>query len=372
DKEALSKIAQVWNTDFDITAMPSGDDAELALSCGAFLIKDIVQDQYVTFAKNPDYTWGPEPKVDEIIVRYNEDPMAQVQALQNGELDIIHPQVTTDVLQAVEGMAGVQFESGTEGTYEHIDLTFNNGGPFDPATYGGDGEKAKKVRLAFLKTIPRQQIIDKLIVPLQPDATTRDSFNLVPGAPGYDETIAANGSADFAEVDIEGAKALLAEAGVTDLKVRFLYGKSNVRRAQQFQLISESAAQAGIEVVDNGSDDWGSMLGDGSYDATLFGWQSVTTGMSDSAATFMTGGQNNFSGYTNPKVDAGYEELQVTLDHDKQIEINIGIESELWADAYGVVNFQFPAVTAWNEKVSPVSATAIYATVFWNFWEWEV
>ena len=34
----------------------------------------------------------------------------------------------------------------TSGTYEHVDLVFTNGGPFDPATYGGDAAKALKVR----------------------------------------------------------------------------------------------------------------------------------------------------------------------------------------------------------------------------------
>ena len=41
-------------------------------------------------------------------------------------------------------------------------IAFNNGGPFDPATYGGNADTAKAVRQAFLKTIPRQQIVDRV------------------------------------------------------------------------------------------------------------------------------------------------------------------------------------------------------------------
>ena len=37
------------------------------------------------------------------------------------------------------------------------------------------------MRQAFLKTIPRQEIVDRLIVPLNPDAELRDSFTTVPG-----------------------------------------------------------------------------------------------------------------------------------------------------------------------------------------------
>ncbi|MDR3360049.1 MAG: ABC transporter family substrate-binding protein [Bifidobacteriaceae bacterium] len=372
DTAALAKIAKVWSFDFDFTAMPQGDDAALALSCGPMVISDYVEGQYVTLKKNPDFTWGTPSKVEEIIVRYNEDPMAQVQALQNGELDIIQPQVTADVLTAVEDLDGVEHESGYEGTYEHVDLTYDNGGPFDPAAYGGDAEKAKKVRIAFLKTLPRQKIIDTIIKPTQPDAATRDSYNLVPGAPGYDETIAANGSAAYKDTDIEGAKALLAEAGATAPEVRVIYGKSNARRVQEFQLIHESATEAGFKVVDAGSDEWGSKLGDGSYDAALFGWQSTSTAVFEPAANFVSDGQNNFGGFKNAQVDKLYEELETVTDPKRQTEINTEVEKILLEDGFGITLFQFPSVLAWRDRVANVSMTPISGTFYWNFWDWEV
>ena len=76
--------------------------------------------------------------------------------------------------------------TGDGATFEHVDLAVNNGGPFDPAAYGGDEATALAVRQAFLKTIPRQEIVDRLIVPLNPNATIRNSYTQVPGSPGYD------------------------------------------------------------------------------------------------------------------------------------------------------------------------------------------
>ena len=150
--------------------------------------------------------------------------------MQNEEIDIIQPQATADLLTQLEALAdrGVEVVTGDGGTYEHVDLVVNNGGPFDPATYGGDAEAALKVRQAFLKTIPRQDIVDRLIKPLNPDAIVRNSFTTVPGAPTYEALVADNGSADYAEVDIAGAQALLEEAGVTDADRRPL----PVRRQQ--------------------------------------------------------------------------------------------------------------------------------------------
>ncbi|MDR1393868.1 MAG: ABC transporter family substrate-binding protein [Bifidobacteriaceae bacterium] len=372
DTAALAKIASVWSFDFDLTSMPEGDDLELIISCGPMVISDYVEGQYVTLKKNPDFTWGTPAKVDEIIVRYSEDPMAQVQALQNGDLDIIQPQVTADVLSAVQGLEGVNVESGYEGTYEHVDLTYDNGGPFDPATYGGDADKARKVRVAFLKTIPRLKIVDTIIKPTQPNAAPRDSYNLVPGSPTYDATVAANGFDAYKDVDIEGAKALLAEAGAVNPQVRIMYGASNARRVQEFQLMHESATEAGFEVIDAGSDQWGSKLGDNTYDASLFGWQSTSTAVFEPAANFVSDGQNNFGHLNNARIDELYDELETATDPVRQQEINTEVETILLEDGFGITIFQFPSVLAWRDTVKNVSMTPISGTMFWNFWDWEV
>jgi peptide/nickel transport system substrate-binding protein len=374
DNASLAKISKVWNDDFNVTKMPDGADKELMLSCGAYTFENYEEGQFLTLKANPDYTWGEKPTVNEIVVRFNGDPMAQVQAMNNGELDIIQPQVTTDVKSALADLKDVKTDEASEGTYEHVDMMFNTKGPFDPATYGGDAEKAKKVRQAFLKTIPRQEIVEKLIQPLQSDATVRDSFNVVPGAPTYDATIAANGSSAYGQVDIEGAKALLAEAGVkTPVDVRFLYDKANMRRSQEYQTIFESAKAAGFNVVDLGNEKWSSMMGNGSYDASLFGWQSTSTAVNEPAANYVTGGQNNYAGFSDKKVDDLYSQLQTELDPAAQQKINDEVEKILYDDAFGVPLYQFPGILAWNEaKVTGVSTITLSPTFFWNYWEWQV
>lgn len=369
--EDLSKIAKVWNEDFNFTSLP--DDESLYLSNGAFVISDFVENQYLTLTANEDFDWGQQPKVDKVTIRYSEDPLASVTALQNGEVDLIAPQSSVDVLATLEGIDNITYTTAPEGTYEHVDLMMANGGPFDPATYGGDAEKARKVREAFLKTVPRQEIIEKLITPLQEDATTRDSFTVVPGAPNYDEVVAANGSDAYAEVDIAGAQALLAEAGVTTpVDVRFLYGKSNVRRANQFQLIASSAAQAGFNVIDEGDDNWGSRLASTeTYDASLFGWQSTNTFALNSEATYITGGLNNFGGYSDAQMDAWWQEMY-TADAEQETQLTIDIEKQLYADAFGLPIFQFPGVVASRDVLQGVSTIALAPTIFWNYWDWEI
>ncbi|MGW6131872.1 ABC transporter family substrate-binding protein [Cellulomonas sp. NPDC055163] len=372
DAAALSPLSKSWNEDFNFTSMP---DNELQyLASGPYVLTDFVENEYLTLQLRDDYKAGPTPKVDSVTVRYNEDPLAAVTALQNGELDLIAPQSSVDVLATLDTLEGVNVEGAPEGTFEHVDLQFTNGGPFDAATYGGDAAKALKVRQAFLKTIPRQEIIEKLIKPLQPDAETRDSFIYVPGSEAYDEVVANNKSELWTDVDIDGAKALLAEVGVPAVDVRLMFGQGNVRRENEFQLIAASAAQAGFNVINASSTDWGDRLDTDrtGYDAALFGWQSTNTFALNSEANFITGGQNNFYGYSDPEVDALWKELRANTDPDAEADLVAQIETKLNEAAFGVTIFQFPGVVASRDVLQGVSTIPLSPTIFWNFWEWEV
>jgi peptide/nickel transport system substrate-binding protein len=374
DGEALAKIAPVWNSAFDTDQLP--DDPGLYLSSGPYLLTSYDQRAQMTFEANPDYTWGPQPSIQTIVYRIIGDPTAAVQALANEEIDVIQPQATADILTQLEDLAGrgVEVVTGDTGTYEHVDLVFNNGGPFDPATYGGDEEIARLVRQAILKTIPRQDIVDRLIVPLNPNATTRDSFTQIIGAPGYDAIVAASGITDYSEVDIEGAIALLAEAGVeTPIDVRTHFAENNPRRANEYDLMAASAAEAGFNLIDGRSASWGSELSDNSiYDMTFFGWQSTAVAVADTEANFVTTGQNNYGRFSSETVDALYEELKGTTDPARQQEILAEVEAELIAAAFGVPLFQFPGVAAFNGTyVSGVNPIPISPTIFYNVWDWE-
>jgi peptide/nickel transport system substrate-binding protein len=372
DKAALEKISSFWNTGYDFSALP--DDPSLYLSDGAYVMKKMVENQYVTLEKNPNYHGTREPKIDELTVRWNEDPMAQVQALQNGEISMFSPQVTEDVINAAKGIPDVDVQAGVEGTYEHMDLVQNNKGPFDPASYGGDAAKAKLVRQAFLHAMPRQEVIDKLIKPIKADAEVRNSFVFVQGAPGYDEAVATNGSADYAEADPAMSKQLLQQAGVTKtIDVRVMYAKDNTRRESEFELYKPALAKAGFNLINARNADWGSKLGDGTYDAVFFGWQSTSLAVTADAATYGSQGGNNLVGYDNPTVDKAFEELAGTTDPAEQQKILQGIDKTLFDDAIGITIFQFPSATIWNKTdVTGVDSAILAPTMFYGFWKWEV
>ncbi len=352
DTSKLKPLSDFWSVGFDAVELPKGDMADITLGNGAYTVTDFKKDEYITLkARTDGYKAGPQPSVETITVRFIPDAMASVTALQNGEVSVTQPQATTDVLEASKKIDGVKILQQAEWTYEHVDLVFNNGGPFDPATYGGDEAKAKLVRQAFLTALNTGEIVDKLITPLNPEAKALQSQLFLPGAPNYDASAKDNGSAAFGTGDTAAAKALLEQAGVTTpVDVKFLYGKSNTRRAQEYALYAAQVKDAGFNLIDGGDDNWGALLGSGTYDASLFGWQSTSTGVTSSRATFDSEGGNNFTGYSNPDSDKLWAELSSTFDADRQQEILKTIDKSLYSDAYGVTVFLFPQITAYKRQ----------------------
>nr|BFF11962.1 hypothetical protein GCM10025699_32650 [Microbacterium flavescens] len=379
DEEVLAALGDAWSNAYGYTTLP--DSPAAALTSGQYIVEDIVEDQYITIAANPLFTWGPSPKFEKITVRTIADSTTALQALESGELDIWTGQPTADILQLANDIDTATVQTGEQASHEHVDLTVNNGGPFDPAAYGGDEAKALAVRQAFLKTIPRQEIVDKIIKPLNPEAEVRNTHLVSTADPErYPVLSESNGSADYAEVDIDGAKALLAEAGVTGpVEVGFWYPEGNVRRAQQFELIAASAALAGFQLVDESEPDW--VFTDPSaepinpHDATLFAWSqtSLAVGGSDQIYAcyddpMAKGG--NYMGYCDEEVTEALATLNVTSDFEEQTELLESAEAGIWADAVSLPIFQHPGLLVNSDKVSEVKAMPLSPDYFWNFWEW--
>jgi len=372
--EWMAGVAEVWNNGYSSANTPS--NPLVTLSSGPYILEELVEEQYSTHVINPLYTWGPKPRYERITIRQIADSTAAIQAVDNGEVQIASGQPTADVLALVQALENANYESSEEGAYEHIDLTVNNGGPFDPATYGGDAEKAKLVRQAFLLSVPRNEIVEKLIKPLNPNAKLRTSVLFVPGANGYDEA-----EANYAlylnddEANRTKAKELLAQAGVTGpIEVGFWFPEGNVRRGQQFELIKLSADSVGFNLVDESEPNWeftnNVFPAKNPHDATIFAWAATSLSVSGDDQYLTLGGPSNWTGYTNATVDSLIKDLNVAVNVEDQLRIRLAIEAELAKDAYNITIFQFPGLTWWDKSVTGVQPNLLVPYFFWNFWNW--
>jgi len=363
DESALAPISQFWSTGFALAEMPGADDADLLVSSGPYRVTGFVPRQYVTLEANPRYAGSRAPVIQKVTVRFIADPLAATQALFAGEVDVISPQATVEVVDAL-GRLGTTVVSGFEDTFEHVDLRFaeSKAGLFADS----------RIREAFLKTIPRSEIVETLVSPVQEDATTRDSWVFRPGSSEYEDAVAVNGSQQFAAVDLEGARALLQEAGVTDPPVCILYDPADTRRAAEFALIAESARSAGFAVEDCGASDWEAALGaPGRYDAAIVGTAAAGSGFTIDPAVYGTDGPRNVSRYSNPEVDELLSQLPGENDRAARADVLTELDTLLWGDFTGAPLFQYPAVTAFDQgEVRGVIPVAFEPGVFWNIWDW--
>ncbi|MDM4763354.1 ABC transporter family substrate-binding protein [Galbitalea sp. SE-J8] len=351
--DLLKKVSDFVTTGYDATALPS--DPKLLVSGGPMIVTDWTPKQSMTFERNPDYTGDHAVKFSKLVMRFIGDANAQVTALQNGEVDAIAPQASADTIKALQSAKAniIQF---SQVSYDHLDLTMDSKVFSDP-----------DVRKAFLLTIPRQKILDDIVTPVQSDAKVLDSQVFVPGQEGYDESVAANGSSAFDEVDIDQAKQLLAGKTPT---VKLMYNTANPNRVDEFQAIQASAEQAGFTIEDAGTPDWSKKLGDGSYDAVLFGWINPGAGNAAFPQVFKTGGGGNYNNYSDKAVDALVDQTQTELDASKLLTLKEQIDAATFADGYGLPLFQSPGVFATLGKLKGVEQFGGQNSLFWNIWDW--
>ncbi len=103
-----------------------------------------------------------------------------------------------------------------------------------------------------MKIIPRQQIVDTVIKPINPDAEVLNSQIFVTSqAEPYETTVAQNGSDAYAEVDVEGAKDAPRRADADG--PRILYNINNPNRVAAFEAIQATASEAGFVVAGRGT-----------------------------------------------------------------------------------------------------------------------
>lgn len=360
ERPEISAIAEFWNTGFDTTSLPS--DPSLYLSNGPYVVSEMVPDQSMTLVRNEDYNWGPVPAIDEITIRYIGDANAQVQALQNGEVDIIQPQASADTLTSLEAIDGVEILQGPELSFDHLDL-YQESGVFAD----------ENVRKAFMMTVPLEQIVDATIRPLDPESGPRRSQIFDFGTEPYNAAIEVNGSAEYTEPDIEGAKELL--DGATP-EVRIMYNAENPNRVDAYTLIAESAEQAGFQVVDVGlpGAEWGPALEEGGarWDATIFGWISPGVGVTGVPQLYGCGSASNYVQWCDEEAQAAMDELILTTDPAEQQELQTLVDTRLYETGFGLPLFQSVGINGVSDRIEGTEYMSNQDGIWWNYWEWTV
>ncbi len=168
-------------------------------------------------------------------------PEDQAQALIDGTVQVVTPTPTEKVLKTLtDAGAAISVTSHDASGWEHADFNF-------------DGAlKSLALRQAFAKCLPRQQIVDDLIKPVNPQAQVLQARFRLPFQDGYD-AFARTGGQDYASVDVAGARKILKKEKKLGTRVEIGYLAPDLRREREVALIKKSCGKAGFTIVDAGT-----------------------------------------------------------------------------------------------------------------------
>ncbi|MBF4586294.1 ABC transporter substrate-binding protein [Curtobacterium sp. VKM Ac-2887] len=273
----------------------TNDLSDTANGTGPYEVASWKQGDSLTFDRNDDY-WGTKAKVAKIIFRYITDPSTAVNAMANGDLDVLNP-VDGTLKSQLDGNSDIALHSGK--TTDKYTLAFNDQkAPFTD----------KKVRQAIRQAIDPKALIKAI------GGTGVEQGGPIPELdPGYEDLT------DIDAYDPDNAKQLLAAAGQENLKLTLTY--ANIYPATIGDVLKSQLADVGITLTVKRVDfaTWLSTV----FQAPKSGERDFDLSMVDHVEARDFGNWANpdyYFGYDNAEVQSLYAESIAATDEDAKVD----------------------------------------------------
>jgi peptide/nickel transport system substrate-binding protein len=396
-KAHLLAMGKVWTEDYNITAVTPSTNALLLISNGGYIIKSAVKDVSFTLVQNPRYNSGPAMSktfpVKTVIIKVIENDTSAVQALRNGEVDLYYntnPTIAGNASLKAQG-ANITVLTRKGAGYSHFNLRvgepFGGENPYR-GPFFGMSQKAKDLRTAFLYVIPRQQMVDNFIQPLDPVSAggavikPMDTHFAFQGTTEYNNITKATGmskyttgtQADRTALALALVKKYFPTASATEAKVdvKLMFANASALRTSLAQLIKAEAAMAGFNVNITGSANFSADIPNVDYDATMFGYGLTSVSQATATAIYKSNGGNNAYGWNSATIDREVEKLESSILTPAQATAaRIAIEKISVANAYGFPLYQNLTTAASNKDLKNFKPAPLGANLVWNYWEWN-
>ena len=312
------------------------DFGKTAMGTGAFKLADWTIGQKLVFEKNQDYWREGLPYLDSVTFEVGQEPIVALLRLQNGEVDVpgdgIPPakfqEVMGDPEQAARVIEGGQLHTG------YITLNVKMA-PFDNV------DVRKAVNMAINKERITQVINGRAVPATQP---------LPPSMPGYTEGY------EGYPYDPEAAKALLAEAGLSDGFETELFVMNTDPNPRIAQAIQQDLSKIGVKATIQSLAQASVIAAGGEADQAPMIWSGGMAWIADfpDASNFygpilgcdgaVQGGWN-WSWYCNADADAMAVKADSMTDPAMVDE-----RLKMWSDVYMAVMEDAPWVPVFNEQ----------------------
>ncbi|HEY7036863.1 MAG TPA: ABC transporter substrate-binding protein [Thermomicrobiales bacterium] len=290
----------------------NGDLSQVAVGSGPFKFKEYVPNTHVSLEKNADYFEEGLPYLDALDLLIASEDTSRTAALVQGTVDIIEYTPPKDI-EMLKSDSSIALAGNSIQQIRMIGFNLRRP-PFDNV----------KVRQAINMVVDRQAIVDAA---LQGFGTPAD----IPFSQDFWPAL----KRDVPPPDVEGAKALMAEAGFADgFKTTLTTWAEYITIKDSAVVVQEQLKQIGIDAELNALDT-GSM---GQTVYVKFDFDMAVTGQSafvdpnQLVSGFKTGDSGNFNGYSNPEVDKLLDQGIAETDQAKRAEIYQQIQQILLQD----------------------------------------
>ena len=323
-----------------------GDYEKNMNGTGPFILEKFTQGQSATFRKNPDY-WDKErqPNPDNTEIRFYGKEQARVLALQSGEVDVV-TQFSVSGGRALLTDPNVQTVDLKASTHRQVHLRTDK----EPFT-------DKRVRQALALAIDRNGLVDGLF------KGRAQLGNDSPFAPVFKYT---DTSVAQRQQDIEQAKQLLADAGMSDGFEVQLDTWDGFEIPDLAQLIQNNAKEIGATIKLNITDA-GTYYGDAVYGKSP--WLDSNMGITDYGhrgivnvflgAPLLSDGTWNGAHFRNKEYDKLVKDFIAQSDIDEQKQRAKQIQELLLDETPIIIPYFYDFLTGVRKGIAGVETTGM-------------
>ena len=323
-----------------------GDYEKKMNGTGPFILEKFTQGQSATFRKNPDY-WDKErqPNPDNTEIRFYGKEQARVLALQSGEVDVV-TQFSVSGGRALLTDPNVQTVDLKASTHRQVHLRTDK----EPFT-------DKRVRQALALAIDRNGLVDGLF------KGRAQLGNDSPFAPVFKYT---DTSVAQRQQDIEKAKQLLADAGMSDGFEVQLDTWDGFEIPDLAQLIQNNAKEIGATIKLNITDA-GTYYGDAVYGKSP--WLDSNMGITDYGhrgivnvflgAPLLSDGTWNGAHFRNKEYDKLVKDFIAQSDIDQQKQRAKQIQELLLDETPIIIPYFYDFLTGVRKGIAGVETTGM-------------
>jgi peptide/nickel transport system substrate-binding protein len=227
------RASQPWPAMFSVLSWTNLIDPQTPpeqnqpVGSGPFAFVEWVQGDHITLKKNPNYWQSGKPYLDGIEIKIFSDPQAMASQLEGGAIDVAILPVIRDALRLAKDPRYQVVYNQNSGSVNLILAQAKEGGPTANQLF----------RQALNYAMDRKRWTDTVLL----GVGTPKSLPVVPSNPAYDA--AKDQAYPF---DLEKAKALVAQSGVSNPQVDAVYSAASPDNANILQIFQADLAKIGV------------------------------------------------------------------------------------------------------------------------------